>query len=1433
MKQKPRLHAPPLSPVLYVLPICMFISTSNASVLAYEGFGNAANAVTVNAYSGSSAESGLTGAWTTTGGTTTTTTPPRFGKQVGIFNGAVVGLPPEATGGAQHALTHSGYNVTQATRPLAASVDLTTDGTYYMSFFAAADGFDIVTQVGLSNATHELMAGQAYNGNRGLAGYYATNGSSVSTGTVTGNNLGSFTWGDRNAFFTIQLTKTNSGTTNNLAVTITAYDLGNTTDIDISTLVEGTTKKTRTVNLTGVSATFTHLKFKLDGTADMDEIRLGTTLADVAQGVDSDSDQMLDSWEITHFGNLSRDGSLDFDSEGLTDLLEYQKNTNPTLADTDGDALTDNQEVTGSANAAFANEPTNPLKSDSDGDKASDGEEINGTLNTSFSNAATNPNATDTDADGANDYKELVYHSNPNDSGNLPTPSLFYLIDNTLLNGSFETKNGGVTIGTTKITSWDAVGNDIDNWKQFAGPAGDSGVEGNASHGTRSGYFQSGNSAYNLTSSVAAAGAVYACTWKQRNSGGSTISVKLGYWNGTAFIEIPASLTTTNTAGGVGDLIYQIPSGSPAIGFPIGISMGSTGTWIGVDEVALNIAATGDDDGDGMPNLWETANGLNPNSNVGANGAAGDADSDGLTNIQEFTAGTHPNLADTDSDGLNDGPEISGALNTGYSNEPTNPLISDSDLDGLLDGAEVNASPATNPNLADSDFDGWNDNLESFYGTNATDIDSIPVLYELIGLTKRNGGFELLNGVVNPAKASHWDTDPDGDVDNWTVWTEQSTAENDSGTEGNPKHGYIQNGNAVRNMTTYSAKAGDKIRLTYDRLTGGTVTAYLIIDATDLSLGYIQIPASTAQSTNSTGNKNMIFAVPTGNIAIGRKIGVAFKSTGGWESVDNVKLTVEDIDSDADGLSDFWEDRYFGNNDEGPTAPELAIATGAGDNDSDTYNNIAEQAAGSNPNNAASNPGDTDFDGLADDWENVYYGSITAQNGTGDPDGDRDTNLVEFTNSTNPNLKNSFYSSTSDTGASDSWKTFYTISLTTDSNVNDQDSDGLVDAAEFNAVTNPIIGDTDADGRLDGAEINGSPTSNPLVADTDGDTVSDGAEITAGSNPNVKDTDADGYNDNVEITAGSLPALATSTPVTITGATVLIDTLHNNGSFELLGGVASAAHAGHWDTDVDGDVDHWAVWNSAVGGPSTAEDNSGTQAGGNATAGTRISFLQSNNAVYNITTPRLVVQGDEYKVTWDHLNALSVTVSLVYDNAGVITLVPGTSETSTIAGNGKGGTYVIPSGSPAIGKTIGLAIVNNNSGFAEVDNFVLSLVPGSNPDSDSDGMTDAWEITYFSGLGQSSTSDFDNDGTDNLTEFRLGLIPNSGTSRFAATISNSGLIQWPSVTGVTFKIERSTSLESGSWTTLQAAQAGTASTASFTDPAPPATKAFYRIVLNP
>ena len=94
-----------------------------------------------------------------------------------------------------------------------------------------------------------------------------------------------------------------------------------------------------------------------------------------------------------------------------------------------------------------------------------------------------------------------------------------------------------------------------------------------------------------------------------------------------------------------------------------------------------------DSDGDGIPDDYEIAHGLNPNDPTDA---LADPDHDGLTNLQEFQLGTDPHNADTDGDGLSDGDEV----NIYH----TNPLVADTDGDGIPDGVEIaNGTDPLNP----------------------------------------------------------------------------------------------------------------------------------------------------------------------------------------------------------------------------------------------------------------------------------------------------------------------------------------------------------------------------------------------------------------------------------------------------------------------------------------------------------------------------------------------------------------------------------------------------------------------------------------------------------------------------------------------------------------------------------------------------------------
>jgi len=85
-------------------------------------------------------------------------------------------------------------------------------------------------------------------------------------------------------------------------------------------------------------------------------------------------------------------------------------------------------------------------------------------------------------------------------------------------------------------------------------------------------------------------------------------------------------------------------------------------------DVEYDIASSVDSDGDGLPDYWEKAYGLDPLNDSGDSGSDADIDGDGLTNAEEYSYSTNPTSADTDGDGVQDLKEI------GVGTDPNNPF---------------------------------------------------------------------------------------------------------------------------------------------------------------------------------------------------------------------------------------------------------------------------------------------------------------------------------------------------------------------------------------------------------------------------------------------------------------------------------------------------------------------------------------------------------------------------------------------------------------------------------------------------------------------------------------------------------------------------------------------------------------------------------------
>lgn len=532
-------------------------------------------------------------------------------------------------------------------------------------------------------------------------------------------------------------------------------------------------------------------------TLDIDNIELDVSAGDAdgdgladrweeIYGLSADDDGSVDV-------NNGPDG--DPDSDGLSNLEEQAIGTDPNSDDTDDDGLSDAVEDGGGEFISVTQTGTDPLNADTDGDGLGDGIE-NPLLDfVDADQPGTDPNNGDTDGDFLGDSVEILNGRDPTvaeaiaggdglvladfDSDKVPydaqafrTPGFLaqQIVDDGPTGSYYHLLDGGEGDAGNYL-SFDAP-SDTTGWRtvQFSmdyradrvaadgwhvafldipthGPtgtirAGSNGFQDAEERGQFSNSIGIGFRTFNGTNAqVTYDGVASSDTpYEQQQGDWGSVEVTLEK-NGAGDVLVGATLYPELGLLGVGQQVfnnYLLQDVSlEEFRVQLGGRTGGASMDLDVDNIKLNVfkAGEGDDDNDGLADLWEKKFNLSTEDDGSINpdnGPDGDPDGDGLNNLEENLLATSPIDDDTDNDGYKDGVEDGGGTFVNLTKTGTSAINPDTDGDGLLDGVEnplldfVDADqPGTDPNNDDSDGDGFKDGIEIAAGSDPTSGDKI------------------------------------------------------------------------------------------------------------------------------------------------------------------------------------------------------------------------------------------------------------------------------------------------------------------------------------------------------------------------------------------------------------------------------------------------------------------------------------------------------------------------------------------------------------------------------------------------------------------------------------------------------------------------------------------------------------------------------------
>ncbi|MFN3850360.1 MAG: hypothetical protein ACK4NY_13075 [Spirosomataceae bacterium] len=798
---------------------------------------------------------------------------------------------------------------------------------------------------------------------------------------------------------------------------------------------------------------------------------------------DSDNDGLADGVE-----DANKNGKQDNPVIGNSTTVGSGE-TDPSDPDSDGDLLTDGNEVTVRL--------TNPMDTDSDNGGTNDRQEITDGTNPRPGFGADDLDG-DSDGDGIGGRQEIILGTDPqnadtdndgiNDGLEVGTDGVYNVgTDTNPLDR--DTDDDGISDGDEKngtgvLTAYGAT-NPLN--RDTDGDGIQDGTEAGVTARLNGGVSNPGGILYagtNIAIFVPDADNTTKTDPTKTDSDLDGLADGVEDTNKNGRQDNPV-IGATGTAGS-GETSASNPD-SDADGLKDGDEVNGTGTNAG----KITNPMDKDTDDGGTFDGQEITDGTNPATGNGSDDFAADPDNDGLTNAEEAALGTNPNSDDTDGDGLKDGAEVGpdGTYNVGVD---TNPKDADTDDDGLSDGTEKNGTGplatygTTNPLNRDTDGDGIQDGTEAGVsspiasGTSGTvtflGTDTSIFVPDADALTK-----------TNPKVT---DTDLDGLADG----VEDA---NKNGKQDNP---------VVGNSTTVGSGETDPNNIDSD---GDTLTDGNEVNGTGSNAGKITNPMDKDTDNGGT-NDNLELAAGT-------------NPTAGNGADD------PDADTDGDGLKNSVEITLG-------TNPNVADTDGDGLSDGQEVGNDGVYNIGtdSNPRDA-----DTDDDGLSDGTERNGTGPLAAYGATNpvDPDTDNDgindgieaglTSGVADPDGAGPLLGTTGFVADTDPAT------------TTDPTEADTDGDGLDDGVEDanknGKQDSPVIGDSttvgsgetdpndfdsDNDGLTDGFEVN-NVLSNPMDTDSDNGGILDKYEadntMLINSATDDKDTDKDSVPNVVDL----------------------------------------------------------------------------------------------------------------------------------------------------------------------------------------------------------------------------------------------------------------------------------------------------------------------------